>query len=133
MKLRAVSVERIGWVAAALTCAVALLSVLTGVGDGLGVAAGGGFMVLNYRLIRTLVSRLITPGVSRFPALAALVLKFGLMGVLVLGLFYRFPVEPMSFAIGASLLPVAAVLDATLLGRPISPADADERDGTEQG
>ncbi len=126
MKLRAVSVERIGRVAVALTCGAAVVSVLTGLGDPLGVAVGGAFMLLNYRLIRTLVSRLIAPGVGRFPALGALVLKFGLMGVLVLGLFYRFPVEPMSFAFGASLLSVAAVLDATLLGRPIPPADADE-------
>jgi hypothetical protein len=126
MKLRAVSVERIGRVAVVLTCGAVVVSVLTGVGDPQGVAAGGAVMVLNYHLIRTLVSRLITPRGSRLPAIGALVLKFGLMGVLVLGLFYRFPVEPMSFAFGASLLSVAAVLDATLLGRPIPPAAADQ-------
>ena len=58
-----------------------------------------------------------------FPAVGALVLKLGLTGVLVLGLFYRFPVGPISFAIGASLLPLAAVLDATLLGTPLPAAD----------
>ena len=127
MRSRAVSVERIGVVALGLVCAAVLFSLATGFGNAVGLAAGGGFMLVNYRLIRTLVSRLITPGVSQIPAVGALVMKLGLTGILVLGVFYRFPVEPMSFAIGVSLLPLAAVLDATVLGTPL-PEIEDEPD-----
>lgn len=116
MRARSVSVERIGIVALVLVCAAVLISLATGIGNAMGLAAGGGFMLVNYRLIRTLVYRLITPGVSQIPAVGALVMKLGLTGILVLGVFHRFPVEPMYFAIGVSLLPLAALLDAVVLG-----------------
>lgn len=129
VKLRSVSVERIGRVSLVLVIAAAATSTASGFGDPLGVAAGGVFMLLNYRLIRALVSRLIAPGVGRTPALGALVLKLGLTGVLVAGVFLGFPLEPMSFAFGASLLPLAAVLDATLLGTPLAQSQRGDRAG----
>ena len=126
MKLRTVSVERIGVVAGLLVAVAAGVSVLSGAAQAPSVLVGGAFMLLNYRLIITLVSRLIAPGGGAYSALGVLVLKLALMGVLLAGVLYQVPVEPMSFALGASMLPVAAVLDAAVLGTPVPPWEDDE-------
>ena len=53
-------------------------------------------------------------------------LKFILAVLLVAGAVYQFPVAPLSFAAGASMLLVAVVLEAVFLGEPVSgPADAE--------
>ncbi|MFQ5477701.1 MAG: hypothetical protein ACE5E4_03705 [Candidatus Binatia bacterium] len=76
-------------------------------------------MLANFHLIRLLVSRLIRGGTSRAWSLVLFTLKL-LLGIgLVAGTLYQLPVEPLSFAVGATMLLVAALLDATLLGEPV--------------
>jgi hypothetical protein len=98
---------------------------LTGLGEARSLLAGGAFMVLDFHLIRMLVSRLIRPGGSQAWTVLLLTLKFVLVVALIVGVFYQFPVAPMSFAFGASLLLVAAVLDAVWLGEEIEPSAED--------
>jgi hypothetical protein len=55
---------------------------------------------------------------------ALLTLKFLLSVLLVAAVVYQFPVAPLSFAVGSSMLLVASVLEAAVLGEPLSsPAD----------
>jgi hypothetical protein len=125
MRSRRVSTVRVGRVAAALVVAATLLAAATGVGHPWSVAGGGAFMLADYHLIRLLVSRLIRPGASYAWTVVLLSLKFVLVIALIVGVFYQFPVAPMSFAFGASMLMVAAVLDAVWLGDDIDPVGDD--------
>ena len=123
MKLRTVSTRRIVCTTAILVLACAAVAALSGYGHAASLLAGGAFMIADFHLIRMLVSRLITPHANRGWALLWLGLKFFLMIVLIAGVFYQFPVAPMSFALGASMLMVAAVIDATALGSPVPVLD----------
>ena len=91
-------------------------ALLTGLGSPLSLMVGGAFMLADFYLIRVLVSRLIRPGAGLALAFGGLALKFLLVVAFVVAVFYQWPVEPLSFAAGASVLLVAAVIDATLLG-----------------
>ncbi|RMF19966.1 MAG: hypothetical protein D6760_12495 [Deltaproteobacteria bacterium] len=102
-----------------LTALAAGLSAAAGWGRWESVVAGGAFMTADFHLIRLLVSRLMAPERSRTAALALLTAKVVLVLLLLAGLFVRLPIEPLSFALGATLLPVAAVLDAVWLGDPV--------------
>ncbi len=76
---------------------------------------GGAVMGLNFWLMRQLGARLLTPVRAQRPALVMLLMlaKFAvLIGLLAL-LFWRAPIEPLGFAVGATLLLVACVV-ATL-------------------
>jgi hypothetical protein len=95
---------------------------LTGVPHAPSVAAGGAVMLANFHLIRMLVSLLMARGSGRWAQASGLVLltlKLLLGLVLVAGVLYQFPVEPMSFAAGASMLLVACVLEAAWFGEPV--------------
>jgi len=80
-------------------------------------------MLLDFHLIRMLVSRLMTPGVGKGWIFMLLTLKLALVVTLIAAVFYRLPVSPMWFATGASTLLVAVVLDATVLGEPVVATD----------
>lgn len=116
MRTRLVEPLRVGRVSAVLVAVLAAAIALGGVGDVTSVLAGGAFMLVDFHLIRILVSRLIKPGAGRGLVFVGLGLKFLLVLGLVVAVFRQWPVEPLSFAAGASMLLVAALLDATVLG-----------------
>src|SRR5262249_9055600 len=78
---------------------------------------GGAVMGLNFWLLRGITSvmrpDLLDPGKRGRVALAvtAFVLKFGLFIGLLAALFWRLPIEGMSFALGVTVLLVACVLE----------------------
>ena len=116
MRTRLVEPLRVGRVSAVLVAVLAAAIALGGVGDVTSVLVGGAFMLADFHLIRILVSRLIKPGAGPGLAFAGLGLKFLLVLALVVAVFRQWPVEPLSFAAGASMLLVAALLDAAVLG-----------------
>jgi len=131
--LRVVNVDRIGWVTILMVAVAALGGEAVGAVNAVSVAAGGAFMLADFHLIRMLVSLLIRPGSGpwgRASALLLLTLKFLLAVILLAGVLYQFPIAPMSFALGASMLLVACLLDAIWLGEPVGPLD-DARATTE--
>jgi hypothetical protein len=82
------------------------------------VLLGGAVMGANFYLLR-LIANLLRPDAfdpekrGRVAlAVAAFVLKFGLFLGLLAALFFRLPIEGMSFALGVTLLLVACVLEA---------------------
>lgn len=128
MKLRTVDPARIVRTTVLLAVAGAAAAAVTGLGDGPSLAAGGAFMALNFHLLRWLVSQLIRPGAWQTLSVAILGAKlFLLLGVATLLL--RAGLAPMSFAAGASLLLVAAVMDAAWLGRPVEGEATRAKDG----
>jgi hypothetical protein len=126
--LRTVDIARVGRVTAAVTAVAAATAALTGVGRWPSVALGGAVMIANYHLIRMLVSRLIGADRSTGKAAFALVAKMVLMIALVAGVLYRFPIAPGSFAVGATSLLVAMLLEACLFGTPVPPLADDGED-----
>jgi hypothetical protein len=123
MKLRRVSLPRVAKLILVLTTATTACAVVTGVGDAWSIALGGAFTLANFHLIRMLVSLLIRPELGRRAGPRALVLvtlKLLLVVALVAGVVYQLPVAPLSFAIGASTLLVACVLEAGVLGDPVT-------------
>jgi hypothetical protein len=82
------------------------------------VLLGGAVMGANFYLLR-LIAWLLRPDAFDAEkrgrvalAVAAFVLKFGLFLGLLAALFWRLPIEGMSFALGVTLLLVACVLEA---------------------
>ena len=130
MTLRTIDIARIGRLAALLTVVVAAGSVLSGLGEPASVLLGGFVMVANYHLIRMLVSRLIGADRSSGKAAIALIAKLAVMILLVTGALYQFPIAPGSFAVGATLLLVAILLEACFFGKPVGPL-TQLRDDTE--
>lgn len=119
--MRPISLHRISRLTVGLTIAAMLLGLLTHATQPLGVAVGAAVMLANFHLLRFLVSLLIRPGLgvrAHIWALGALVLKLTLAIALVAGVLYQFPVEPLSFAIGSTMLLVATVWEASTAGAP---------------
>jgi len=113
-----VQLERIellhGRLLLAVAAAAALGSWRCSAGVFLGGLVMGGEFRLNRELARRLVGRGAVPGRAVVSGLAFL--KFSLfLGLLGL-FFWRVPVDGLSFGLGATLLPVACVLE-TLRGR----------------
>ena len=123
MILRTVDIRKVGWLSVGLVGLAVAGAGLSGVGQAASIAFGGAYMFANYHLIRMLVSRLISPAASAGAAQILLAGKLLLAFLLVVGVFAQFPVDPMSFALGATMLPAAAVLEAVWLGQPIDPLD----------
>jgi len=78
---------------------------------------GGAVMGANFWLMR-LITNVLRPGAldsgkrgRATLAVAAFVLKFGLFLGLLAALFWRLPIEGMSFALGVTLLLVACLLE----------------------
>ena len=79
--------------------------------------AGGAVMGANFWLLR-LITNLLLPGAfdpgkrGRVAvAVAAMILKFGLFLGLLAALFWRLPIEGMSFALGVTLLLLACLVE----------------------
>jgi len=121
MRDRRVDIRRIGRTALILTGLVAVgLGWLSGPSSAWSALAGGGLAVGNLHLIRATVSRLIAPTRRTAQGVGLVVLKLFVMIALVAGAFSSVPLEPVPFAAGVSMLVVAVLLDACLLGTPIS-------------
>ncbi len=126
MTLRSVDLGRVVRLTMAMVAAAAAVAALSGAAAPVSLLLGGAFMLVNVHLIRLLVSRQITPGASKGVAFALLGAKLLLLSLLLVAVFRQFPVAPLSFAFGASLLLVAAVAEAVLLGEPVGGAGDDE-------
>ncbi len=125
MKLREINLDRVGLLTAAIGLGSAAVSATAGVGDPLGVLAGGAFATGNFYLIRTLVSRLIRPAADSRSTAFLLFVKFVLLLALIAGVLFQLPISPASFGFGASAVVLAIVLEGVMLGTvlPDSPAD----------
>lgn len=116
MKQRQVDLDRVGLMTAAIGAGSAALSAVAGVGDPVGVLAGGAFATGNFYLIRMLVSRLIRPSADRRGAAFVLSVKFILLLALIAGVLFKLPISPASFGFGASAVVLAIVLEGVVLG-----------------
>lgn len=118
MIARSVRIERIEKTTIFLTVALALLCVVTGVGDAVSVLLGGVVSYVNLRLIRMVVSRLMSPGVAGRSFSQVVTIKFLLLLALLAVAFKRLPIDEVSFLVGGGALFLAIVLEALLLGEP---------------
>jgi len=114
----AVDLARITKLHVGLVGATGGLSYATHIGEPGSLLLGGAVMGANFYLLR-LIGNLLLPRAKdpsrRGPAavaVAAMLLKFGLFVGLLGMLFWRLPIEGMSFAAGVTLLLVACVLEA---------------------
>jgi len=84
---------------------------------------GSAVMGVNFRLLSTLTGRLLSPTAAHNvgTVLALMLGKFALLVGLLALLLWRAPLEPLSFAAGASLLLVAIIL-STLRAPVAAPA-----------
>lgn len=108
------AVERLHWMM--LAGCVGLAFLIPGAAPA-SVAAGGAFMGANVNLMKHLFRRVLRPGgPSLAPAMGLLVLKMCLfLGLMVL-LFERIPIDGLSFAAGASVFLIAAVIGTLRTG-----------------
>ena len=92
------------------------VSYATRFGDPTSLLLGGVVMGVNFLLLRWIVVAVTNtdPDKTRSKAVGvgAFVLKFGLFLGLLAGVFWRLPIDGMSFAFGATLLVVACVVEA---------------------
>ena len=114
----AVDLSRIGKIHVGLLGATGGVAYATHWAEPGSVLLGGAVMGANFYLLR-LIANLLRPDAfdpekrGRVAlAVAAFVLKFGLFLGLLAALFWRVPIEGMSFALGVTLLLVACVLEA---------------------
>ena len=110
MELRLQDIERLH---VGLLAAVVCAAYVTGRLAPASVLLGGAVMGVNFWLMRQLATRLFTAGGRRPQVVLALMLiKFSLfLGLLGL-LFWRVPLDPLAFGVGASVLLVACVAAA---------------------
>lgn len=118
----AVDLTRIAKIHVALLAAAVGLALATRLMDAVSVLLGGAVMGLNLWLLR-IIGRALTAAATDPQrqgqagwALGAILLKFGLFLGLIAALFWRLPVEGMSFAVGVTLLLVACVVEAVSAG-----------------
>jgi hypothetical protein len=126
---RAVRIERIEKITVFLTLALAALSFATSIGDAASVLFGGTVSVVNLRLIRMLVSRLMSPGAAGAAFSRLVTIKLLLLLALLAVAFQKLPVDAVWFLIGGGTLFVAIVLEALVLGEPVV---ADDGEGSSQ-
>ena len=119
MIARSVRVERIGKTTIFLTIALAGLCSIAGIGDAASVLFGGAVSVVNLRLIRLLVSRLMSPDVAGRRMSSVVATKFLLLLALLVVALKRLPIDAASFLFGGGTLFVAIVLDALLVGESV--------------
>lgn len=135
MIARKVDVARIEKLTVFLTVALALLGLSTGLGDAPSVLFGGAVSVVNLRLIRMVVSRLMSPDAAGRAFSQAVTIKFLLLLALLAVALKKLPVEAVSFLVGGGTLFVAIVLEGLVLGEPSREAqhekaeEADEAGG----
>jgi hypothetical protein len=112
-----IDLTRIGKFHIALLGAVGALAYATRWGDLGSLFLGGLAMGVNFWLLR-IITNVIRPGRPDVNhrgrvglAVAAMTLKFGLFLGLLAMLFWRLPIEGMSFAAGVTLLLVACLIE----------------------
>jgi hypothetical protein len=115
---RSVKVERIEITTILLTVVLAILCRASGVGDAASVLFGGAVSVVNLRLIRMVVSRLMSPDAAGRSFSQVVTIKFLLLLALLAVALKRLPIDAVSFLIGGGTLFIAIVLEALLLGEP---------------
>lgn len=118
MIARSVKVERIEKTTVFLTVALAALCFATGVGDAPSALFGGVVSVVNLRLIRMVVSRLMSPDAAGRGFSQVVTIKFLLLLALLAVALKRLPIDAVSFLVGGGSLFAAIVLEALLLGEP---------------
>jgi len=107
------------WLLAAAVCAACLV----GQRAALSLLFGGGVMGVNFWLLRQLSGRLFTAEQRRPEVVLGLMLiKFTLFIGLLGLLFWRVPLDPLAFGIGATLLLVACVVSALRRPTAVEPA-----------
>jgi hypothetical protein len=110
MNLRSRDIQKLHLELVGTSAAVALLA------PGLSapsVLAGGAMMSADFWLMGQIARRVLDPGRKPGWVAALMLAKFALfLGPLAL-LFWRAPIEPVSFGLGATLLLVACVVAAT--------------------
>lgn len=111
---------------AGAVAAVAAASYALRIGDPFSVFLGGAVMGANFALLRIMTSYACT-AVARpdhrrraAAAAAAFVVKFALFLALLAGVFLRLPVEGLSFAVGATPLLAAFVVEALRTDRALA-------------
>jgi len=112
-----IDLTRIGKFHVGLLAGVGALAYATHWAEPGSVLLGGLVMGVNFWLLR-IITNVLRPG-SLDPskhgrvalAVAAMTLKFGLFLGLLAALFWRLPIEGMSFALGVTLLLVACLLE----------------------
>jgi hypothetical protein len=110
MGLRLQDIERLHL---GLLLALLSASLLSGWLSPASLLLGGAVMGVNFWLMRHLASRLLTPGGRRPAVVLTLMLgKFTLFIGLLGLLFWRVTLDPLAFAVGVTLLPVACVVAA---------------------
>ena len=130
MTARRIDPARIARTTGVVAVLMALASWIGGVGDGPSVLFGGGVAVVNFHLIRVLVSRLMTPlaAPGRMSSVVAAKLLV-LLAVLAVSL-RRLPIDAASFLVGTSTLFLAVLVEAAWLGEPLPPEGGE---GNEEG
>ena len=118
MIARSVKVERIEFTTILLTVVLAVLCVVSGLGDAASVLFGGAVSVVNLRLIRMVVSRLMSPDAAGRSFSQVVTIKFLLLLALLAVALKRLPIDAVSFLVGGGTLFVAIVLEALILGEP---------------
>ena len=114
----AVDLTRIGKLHVSLVGATGSLAYATHWGEPGSLLLGGAVMGANVWLLRRIAGVLSGGGMNPAKrgrvalAVTAFVLKFGLFLGLLVALFWRLPIEGMSFAFGVTLLLVACVIEA---------------------
>ncbi len=109
----AIELTRIGQFHVGLVGLAALIAFATRWLDAGSVIAGGVVMGVNFWLLRLIAGALLSGGEHRRVALgiAAMILKFGLFIGLLAVLFWRLPIEGMSFVCGVTMLLLACLLE----------------------
>ena len=118
MIIRSVKVERIEKTTIFLTVVLAALCVVSGFGDAPSMLFGGAVSVANLRLIRMVVSRLMSPRATGRGFSSVVTVKFLLLLALLAVALKRLPIDAVSFLVGGGTLFVSIVLEALLLGEP---------------
>lgn len=111
MPIRLETIERLHFGLLAAAVCAAYLSGWFGAGS---VLFGGAVMALNFWLLKQMARRLVTPGRERRAWIVPVLMigKFSVFLGLLSLLFWRVPLDPMGFAVGATVLLVACVVAA---------------------
>jgi len=124
MIARSVKVERIEKTTILLTVALATLCLVSGIGDAASVLFGGAVSALNLRLIRMVVSRLMSPDAAGRRMSSVIATKFLLLLAVLAVALKRLPIDSVSFLVGGGAMFIAIVLEALLLGERSHEQDA---------
>lgn len=115
----AASIERIERLHWGILGAAVLVALAIPEASPLSIAAGGAFMGFNVNLMKRLLQRLSQAAAPQSPgsAIALLGLKTLLFLALLALLFWRVPIDGLSFAVGATMFLVAAVVGSLFPAR----------------